>query len=79
MTKNLEEASATLGFLRGWPTRRLEALNRIAKTLPFFRDPKAMIFLRQLLKDRRADDLAAQLAAELGPAPEEIAVAMAAE
>jgi hypothetical protein len=38
-----------LAFLWQWPLPRLEALYRVAKTTPFFRDPRNMRYLRDVL------------------------------
>lgn len=38
-----------LSFLEEWPLDRLEALYRVAKSTPFFKHPKDMMALRDLL------------------------------
>lgn len=43
-----------LSFLEEWPLDRLEALYRVAKSTPFFKHPKDMMALRDLLARRRA-------------------------
>ena len=40
-------------FLKDWPTYRLEALHRVAKTMPFFRHPRDMMYLRGVLEERK--------------------------
>ena len=45
-----------LAFLRDWPLKRLEALHRVAKTTPFFRDPRAMRYLREAVESKRRQE-----------------------
>lgn len=43
-----------LDFLNDWPLWRLEALYRIAKRTPFFKHPRDMMTLREIVERKRA-------------------------
>lgn len=56
-----------LDFLNDWPLWRLEALYRIAKRTPFFKHPRDMMELRDIVTRKRATNivtLPAAIAAE---------------
>jgi hypothetical protein len=41
-----------MSYLQDWPLPKLKALHRVAKNTGFFKHPRSMMYLRDLIKEK---------------------------